>query len=226
MNDSDSQQRAPRILVVDDEALSRDMLVRRLASRQFDAVGFSSAQEAVIEIESNPADLILMDNAMPNLSGVDAVRLIRQHWSPDSLPIIMVSAMIDSEDVIEALDAGANDYVIKPIHFKVLLARVRTALRIKHTVSTLVEAERQRVMMVSLARAAASVAEPMSGLIDELEELMNDGQTDPQKVEHGLSSMLALTEQAVEVIDQLRKIASMQNVPYTARVEFLDDIKT
>ncbi len=226
MNSSDREQYQPRILVVEDEPLSRDMLVRRLSARKFNVSGFSSAQDAVIDIETTPADLILMDNAMPNLSGVDAVRLIRQHWSPDSLPIIMVSAMIDSTDVIEALDAGANDYVIKPIHFKVLLARVRTALRMKHTVSTLMEAERQRVMMSSLARAAATVAEPMGRLIDELEKLMSDGETDPAKVKQGLTSMLDLTEQAVDVIDQLRKIAGLQNVSYTARMEFLDDITT
>src|SRR5688500_16495422 len=111
----------PRVVVVEDEPLSRDMLVRRLTGRSFDVVAFSNAREAVTHLETQPADLVLMDNALPEVSGVDAVRLLRQHWSHDSLPIIIVSAMIDSDDVVEALDAGANDYVVKPINFKVLL---------------------------------------------------------------------------------------------------------
>jgi len=217
-------QKQARIVVVEDEALSRDMLVRRLSGRNFEVIGFNNAQDALIHLEDNTADLVLMDNALPNMGGVDAVRLLRQHWSHDSLPIIMVSAMIDSDDVVEALDAGANDYVVKPINFKVLLARVRTALKIKHNVSALMEAERQRVIMESLARAAATVAEPLGKMVDELERLMSNGEDDPKRLQEGLNALLEMTEQAVDVIDQLRKIASMHNVPYTARMDFLDDL--
>jgi PleD family two-component response regulator len=214
----------PKVVVVEDETLSRDMLVRRLASRGFDVIGFPNAQEALIHMEDNNADLVLMDNALPNMSGVDAVRLLRQHWSHDSLPILMVSAMIDSDDVVEALEAGANDYVVKPINFKVLLARMGTALKLKHNVSTLVEAERQRVMMESLSRAAASVAEPLGKMVDELEDVMNRKSDDAAQLRQSLNALLEMTEQAVDVIDQMRRIANMSNVPYTARMDFLSDM--
>jgi DNA-binding response OmpR family regulator len=210
--------------VVEDEALSRDMLTRRLAGRGFEVASFETAQDALIHLEEAGADMVLMDNNLPNMSGVDAVRLLRQHWSHDSLPIVMVSALVDSEDVIEALDAGANDYVVKPINFRVLLARMNTCLRIRQNVTTLVEAERQRVMMESLAKAAASVAEPMGKMVDELEHLMSDADHNAPRLQEGLAQLLELTEQAVDVIDQLRKIAAMNNVPYTARLEFLDDV--
>lgn len=215
-----------RIVVVEDESLSRDMLVRRLGGRSFDVVGFPTAQDALIHIEDHPTDIVLMDNALPGMTGVDAVRLLREHWSHDSLPIIMVSAMIDSDDVVEALDAGANDYVVKPINFKVLLARIRSALKIKSNVTVLMEAERQRVVMESLARAAATVAEPLGKMVDELEQLMQKNVNDPARLRQGLDSLLELTEQAVDVIDQLRKIASMHNVPYTARMDFLDELSS
>ncbi|HEY0008887.1 MAG TPA: response regulator, partial [Tepidisphaeraceae bacterium] len=166
----------------------------------------------------------LMDNVMPGISGVQAVRELRRNWSHDALPIIIVSALIDSDDVVEALDAGANDYVVKPINFKVLMARISTALRMRANVAALVEAERQRVVMESLARAAASVAEPLSRMVDELEELMAQGPADNKQLNAGLERLLDLTDQAVDVIDQLRKIASMRNVPYTTRIDFLGDI--
>jgi DNA-binding response OmpR family regulator len=214
----------PRVVVVEDEPLSRDMLVRRLTGRSFEVVAFTTAREAVAHLEREPADIVLMDNALPEVSGVEAVRLLRQHWSHDSLPIIIVSAMIDSDDVVEALDAGANDYVVKPINFKVLLARVRTALTIRANVSALVEAERQRVVMESLGKAAASIAGPMERMVDELESLMQHPPDDPARLASGLAELLDITERAVDVIDQLRKIAEMHNVPYTARLDFLNDV--
>lgn len=214
----------PRIIVVEDESLSRDMLVRRLASRNFEVVGFPTAQEALAYMEEYPADLILMDNALPNMRGVDVVRLLRQRWSHDSLPILMVSAMIDSEDVVEALEAGANDYVIKPINFKVLLARINTVLQLKHNVSMLMEAERQRVMIESLSHAAASVAEPLGKMVDELEDMMNRPDTIPPAMRQSLDTLLNLTEQAVDVIDKFRRIANLHHVPYTTRLDFLKEI--
>lgn len=216
----------PKIVVVEDEQLSREMLVRRLSSRAFEVVSFESAADAIAYIADNRVDLVLIDNAMPGITGVDAVRLLRQKWSHDSLPIIVVSALVDSDDVVEALDAGANDYVVKPINFKVLLARVRTALRMRHNVGLLVEAERQRVMMESLARAAATTAEPLGKMVDELEALMQSPPDDPAQVTDGLIGLLDLTEKAVDVIDQLRRIASMHNVPYTDRLDFLNDLTT
>jgi DNA-binding response OmpR family regulator len=222
----DFMNKQARIIVVEDELLSRDMLVRRLASRNFDVIGFPTAHEALAHMEEYPADLILMDNALPNMSGVDAVRLLRQRWSHDSLPILMVSAMIDSEDVVEALEAGANDYVIKPINFKVLLARINTALQLKHNVSMLVEAERQRVMIESLSHAAASVAEPLGKMVDELEAMMNRPDSSRSELRQSLNTLLDLTEQAVDVIDQLRRIASLHHVPYTTRLDFLKEVGT
>jgi DNA-binding response OmpR family regulator len=213
-----------RILVVEDEPLSRDMLVRRLGSRSFEVVGVQTARAAIDYLKDNAVDLVLMDNDLPGMTGTEAVRELRQNWSHDALPVIMVSALIDSDDVVDALDAGANDYVVKPINFKVLMARISTALRMRANVAALVEAERQRVVMESLARAAATVAEPLEQMVDELESLMEEEDADRERLEAGLERMLDLTDRAVDVIDQLRKIAAMRNVPYTARIDFLGDI--
>ena len=234
---------ATRVVVVEDEPLSRDMLVRRLTSRGFEVVDFSDAAEAIQYIDQERVDLLLIDNAMPTLSGVDAIRLLRQKWSADALPIIVVSAMVDSDDVVEALEAGANDYVVKPVNFKVLMARLRTALRMKATVGQLVEAERQRVMMESLARAAATVAEPLGRMVDELERLMHPspgtgaGEASDEsshdashEASHNASHdaarfapLMRTTEQAVDVIDKLRAIASMRGVPYDTRLDYLTE---
>jgi len=209
-----------RILVVEDEPLSREMLIRRLTDRGFDAVALGSADEALVYLESNSVDLVLMDNMVPGTSGVDAVRQLRRSWSHDSLPIIMISGMVDSDDVVVALEAGANDYVVKPINFRVLLARIDTALTLRRNITALLEAERQRVMMRSLAGAAARVAEPLGKMIDELEIALKTT-NDPRETTVHLHGLLDLTEKAVDVIEQLRNIASMQDVPFVARLDIL-----
>jgi len=79
-------------------------------------------------IEQQPFDLILLDIMMPGISGIEVLKTIRQSYSASELPVIMVTAKGDSEDVVTALKLGANDYVIKPLDFPIVLARVQTQL--------------------------------------------------------------------------------------------------
>ena len=211
------------VLVVEDEPLSRDMLLRRLVSRGFEATGASTVDEAMSLLAERHFELILLDNAMHGQSGVDMLRRVRRTWSHDSLPVIMVSAMVDSDDVVEALNAGANDYVVKPINYKVLLARMQTALRMRQNVSLLVEAERQRVLMESLARTAGRIARPLGEMVDRLERLMAHPPGDAEVLMRELGGVLERTEEAVEVIDQMRTVGTMRDVPYTARLSLLSE---
>jgi DNA-binding response OmpR family regulator len=108
-----------RILIVDDEELNRDVCVRRLERKGFLAGAASSGQEALEKLQNQSFDLILLDQMMPGLSGLDVLRFLRRSWSPQDLPIIMVTAVTDSNSNAEALDQGANDYITKPIDFSV-----------------------------------------------------------------------------------------------------------
>jgi DNA-binding response OmpR family regulator len=117
------------LLVVDDDPDNRDLLSRRLeregwATRQAD--GGEAALEAV---RAGGVDLVLLDLMMPGMSGLDVLKALRHTRSAAELPIIMVTASSDSDDVVEALGHGANDYVTKPIDFPVAVARIQAALR-------------------------------------------------------------------------------------------------
>ena len=117
-----------RLLVVDDNEMNRDMLARRLTSQGFD-VGVASGAEQLLErVGKDGVDLVLLDVAMPGISGLEALTILRQSYAPIELPIIMVTAKNESEDIVKALSLGANDYVTKPIDFPVALARIRTQL--------------------------------------------------------------------------------------------------
>lgn len=128
---SDSSEKPATILVVDDNEMNRDLLSRRLARRDFDVALAEDAFEALEWLESHDCDLILLDIMMPGMSGVEMLEKVRQSRDATELPIIMATAKDSRDDIVGALQAGANDYVTKPIDFPVVLARVNAQLGLK-----------------------------------------------------------------------------------------------
>jgi serine/threonine protein kinase/CheY-like chemotaxis protein len=120
-----------QLLVVDDNEVNRDMLSRRLSRKGYQVKTASNGHEALKMVENGSFDLILLDIMMPGLNGIEVLKILRQKYSTAELPIIMATAKDRSEDVVEALELGANDYVTKPIDFPVVLARVTAHLRQK-----------------------------------------------------------------------------------------------
>jgi diguanylate cyclase (GGDEF)-like protein/PAS domain S-box-containing protein len=117
-----------RLLIVDDNEMNRDMLARRLERKGFTIGTAESARHLHQRIQDEKVDLVLLDIEMPEISGLDALREIRQTYSPIQLPVIMVTARNQSDDIVKALELGANDYLTKPIDFPVALARIGTQL--------------------------------------------------------------------------------------------------
>jgi DNA-binding response OmpR family regulator len=119
---------AARVLLVDDEAVNRDMLSRRLERRGYSVGMASSGPEALAALEREPWAALLLDVQMPGMSGLEVLQQVRARWSAAELPVIMVTAKDGSEDIVAALDLGANDYVTKPVDFPVAVARLRTQI--------------------------------------------------------------------------------------------------
>jgi CheY-like chemotaxis protein len=119
------------ILVVDDLPANRDLMTRRLERSGFHVVSAASGPEALETLRRQPVDLVLLDIMMPGMTGLDVLKTVRLTRSPASLPVVMVTAKTDSEDVVEALSLGANDYVTKPVDYPVALARIHTHLGIR-----------------------------------------------------------------------------------------------
>jgi adenylate cyclase len=122
---------AVRLLVVDDNELNRDMLSRRLGGRGFAVEIAEDGEQALARIEQQAFDLVLLDVMMPGLSGIEVLQRLRERWPESDLPVIMATARDSTEDVVEALRLGANDYVTKPLDFPVVLARIETQLTLK-----------------------------------------------------------------------------------------------
>jgi len=117
---------AVSILVVDDEPQIRRVLRSTLSTHGYEIVEAKTGEEALEWMRKEPPDLVLLDMNMPGMGGVEACREIRR---ASDAPIIMLTVRSAERDKVAALDAGADDYVVKPFGIEELLARIRTALR-------------------------------------------------------------------------------------------------
>src|SRR5437016_13145019 len=138
--------RPSRLLIVDDNEMNRDMLARRLTRKGYVIGLASSAKELLERVQRDAVDLVLLDIEMPNISGLDALKTLREHYSKAELPIIMVTAKTQSDDIVTALELGANDYLTKPIDFPVAVARIGTQLSHKQAQEALKESEERYVL--------------------------------------------------------------------------------
>jgi len=119
-----------RLLVVDDDDLNRDMLGRRLFRSGYEVRLASGGQQALEILAGERIDLVLLDSMMPGMSGLEVLREIRKTRPASEFPVVMVSANQESEEVVAALRAGANDYIVKPVDFAVAQARIEAGLRL------------------------------------------------------------------------------------------------
>ena len=116
----------PLILIVEDDPPIRNLISVALETHDYRFLSASSGGTAIMEASSHNPDIMLLDLGLPDLDGVEVSRKIRS-WS--NLPIIVISARSDDSDKIEALDAGADDYLTKPFSVDELLARLRVTIR-------------------------------------------------------------------------------------------------
>ncbi|MGC9525520.1 MAG: diguanylate cyclase domain-containing protein [Limnospira sp.] len=121
-----------QILIVDDEPVNLQVLVNLLSLQNYEAIAVSRGQEALDLIQNGlQPDLVLLDVMMPQMTGYELTQKIRETFSPDRLPIILLSAKHQVEDIVLGLNRGANDYLPKPISKGELLARIKTHLKVR-----------------------------------------------------------------------------------------------
>ncbi len=118
-----------RILIVDDVEDNRVVLDRHLRRSGFATELCNDGMTALSQISSpEPPDLILLDWMMPGLSGLETLKAIRERYDENQMPVIMCTAIGEETSVVVAIQAGANDFVMKPINFPILMARLRSQL--------------------------------------------------------------------------------------------------
>ncbi|WP_170769754.1 phosphate regulon transcriptional regulator PhoB [Ruegeria lacuscaerulensis] len=119
----------PTVLVVEDELAQREVLAYNLEAEGFRVSKAANGDEAMLLVDEDSPDIIVLDWMMPNLSGIEVCRRLKSRPDTRSIPIIMLSARTEEVDKVRGLETGADDYVVKPYSVVELMARVRTQLR-------------------------------------------------------------------------------------------------
>ncbi|MBY6055323.1 phosphate regulon transcriptional regulator PhoB [Leisingera daeponensis] len=119
----------PTVLVVEDEMAQREVLAYNLEADGFRVLKAKDGEEALLLVEEDMLDIIILDWMMPNLSGIEVCRRLKTRPETRNIPVIMLSARSEEVDKVRGLETGADDYVVKPYSVVELMARVRTQLR-------------------------------------------------------------------------------------------------
>ena len=154
-----------RILVADDTPANVRMLEKRLQHNGYDVVVARDGEEALAVAHATHPDLILLDIMMPKVDGIAVCRRLKGDPAFPFTPIIMVTALADSKDVVAGLEAGGDDYLTKPVDQQALVARVRSMLRIKALHDTV------QAQTAELARWNATLEERVARQVAELERV-------------------------------------------------------
>ncbi len=138
------------ILIVDDDAAYRKLMVGLLRMQGFEVFAASDGEDALTEFAHHEPDLVLLDVEMPNLNGFEVCRRLKQRPESRLTPVVLVTGLAAAEDRVRGLEAGADDFLSKPVDRNELLARVRSLLNLKSYTD---ELERAESVVFALARS-------------------------------------------------------------------------
>src|SRR5690606_639622 len=157
MRSDTSIEAAPTVLVVDDDAAVRRLLRRVLCGRGFDVIEAANGAAALAAVSEQPVDVVLLDSVLPDRVGLDVLDTLRSDPATATLPVILLTGRAPPAERVQGLEAGASDYLVKPVDLNELVARVRAQLRGRDLWrSQVADALHQRA---ALAGAIASISE-------------------------------------------------------------------
>jgi putative two-component system response regulator len=140
----------PMVLVIEDERTQRALLARVLEREGYEVVGVGDGEMGLRAIVEYAPDMVLLDLNLPGIDGFDICRRLRGDPVTATLPVIVITAHTSMEDMVAALDAGADDFLAKPVQSVELLARMRSAIRLRRAITSL---ERATQIVAALANA-------------------------------------------------------------------------
>ncbi len=145
-----SSELLPLVLVVEDEPTQRGLLTRVLQREGYEVLGFADGETGLRAIAEHAPQMVLLDLNLPRIDGFEICRRLRADPLTATLPVIVITAHTAMEDMVMALDAGADDFLAKPVQHAELLARMRSAMRLRRAITSL---ERATQIVATLANA-------------------------------------------------------------------------
>ncbi len=205
-----------RLLVVDDQPINIKLLQRKLEREGFVVDTATTGRECLEHVAAQAPDLILLDVMMPEMDGFETCLRLKQNPETEDIPIIFITAKSTKEGKLEGLEAGASDYITKPIDLEETLARVKTQLRLQEVYRLNIDLQRR----LGEARKAAAVGAITQGVAHNLNnllgvvvgylDLLKSGFDSPDMVKRSVSLMDQAIQRMVEIIRRLSSIATLE----------------
>lgn len=194
-----------RVLVVDDILPNVKLLEAKLTSEYYDVLTATSGEEALARAEQDSPDIVLLDVMMPGMDGFEVCRRIKQNPMIAHIPVVMVTALTDTVDRVRGLEAGADDFLSKPVNDTALMARVRSLVRLKMTVDEWRVRENTATQLGVMETSANIMDEPVENakvLVVEDQDFEADKIIDTLAVDNDFAVPIKSGAQAMELITE------------------------
>jgi DNA-binding response OmpR family regulator len=211
------------ILFVEDDVVQRNLLCRLTQKEGYDVKEAHSGGELLSMLEHGALpNVVVLDMCLPDINGLDVLMHIREQFNPYELPVVVLSGVSDTEDIVKALDLGANDYLTKPLEFAKIIARIRVCLSMAHATEKLMERERNRVMEQSLGAACHHVAQPITALQTELEIYLKEVPRHMWSHRQKITRILNWAKESSDVVHRLQNTHTYKTVSYFGNMQIVD----
>ena len=209
------------VLVVDDDQTSLKIITKLLDAAGHRVLTAKDGKEALTSLAEPLPDLIVSDWMMPEMSGLELCREVKSNDKTSWIYFILLTAKSETQNIVEGLDGGADEYLVKPFDHKELVARVRTGLRIRSLQKELVESER----LAAAAQMAVTFAHKLNNLLQSVVGFAQLALNSPSDNETTLSALRQIEKAAKRMsilIRQLQQIRSTPTKAYVGRTKMID----
>ena len=213
-----------RILVIDDLPENVLLLKDRLEQEGYEVLTADCGKRGIEKATGELPDLILLDVMMPDINGFEVCKILVNDSRTSDIPILLITAKTDAEDIKEGLDAGAFDYIKKPISKIELLARVKSALKLSNANKLLIEVEKRNTFFATVITANHKIKQPLTLISLSSAAIKRELKKDEISKDTVLGKIkyidLAITE-ITAVLDQLNKIEEPVLSNYTKTIKMV-----
>lgn len=211
---SSPKKNIPRLLIADDMATNRAMLAFAFKSTDFEIVEASTGEEVIELVARQSFDCILLDQMMPGLTGYETLTKLRENHSQVELPVIIVTALYDAENIATALRNGANDYVTKPVDPIVILARVQLQVDKRKTEIELKKAKEEaekanQIKSAFIASMSHELRTPLNAILGFAQLLEMELEDDEEAIE-SVRLILSSSNHLLGIVDDLLALSKIE----------------
>ena len=211
-----------RILIAEDDPLNRQLLTTSLIRWDYEVTVCEDGAQAWEELQKPTApSLLILDWMMPEMDGLQLCRQVRQGPAAGLTYIILLTARTRKDDIVTGLQAGADDYVVKPFDRTELHARIQVGVRVVELWERLVEVERLRVLVQTAGSAAHEINQPLSIILGLSQLLMRDGNLEEEQLEK-LNTIGGEVQRISAIVQRMGSVRQYATRSYVEGTEIVD----